>query len=133
MKTSKKNASVMHDSSGLVSSDSESSSELGVARDKSSALRQINMMLPKVCEALVLVTQCIVTVCLEAEEQQIRLENGKSTYDSYTDVKKYFNRKKYQESGLVESLIGMYTPLTSDRLLIVSRSTQLARRFSTSH
>lgn len=102
MKTSKKSETTVRDS---VSSGSESSrSEL---RDKSSALQEINLMLPKICEALVLVAQCIVTVSLEAEEQQIRLENGKSTPENYTDVKKYFNRKKYQESGLVESLIGM--------------------------
>ncbi len=54
-----------------------------------------------------LVTQCIVTLCLEAEEQRARVENGSSTYDEFANMKDYFNRKKYQENGMVESLIGI--------------------------
>jgi len=117
MSTIKKSEATMRDS---VSFRSESSSELGTTRSKSSTLQQVNIMLPNICEALVLVTQCIVTVSLEAEEQQIRLENGESTYANYTDVKRYFNRKKYQESGLVESLIGTYnsTGILTDMLIV---------------
>jgi ataxin-10 len=70
------------------------------------------MTLPKVCEALVLVTQCVVTLCLEAEEHRARVENGSSTYDEFTNMKDYFNRKKYQENGMVESLIGIASEIS---------------------
>lgn len=85
------------------SSESESSTEQGSAMK----LQQINMMLPMVCEALVLVTQCILTLCLEAEYQRARVENGSSTYDNFTNMQEYYNRKEYQESGMVESVIGI--------------------------
>lgn len=67
---------------------------------------ELDVMLPKVCEALVLVTQCIITVCLEAEEQQIRLEEGVSTFTDFTNMKGYYIQKKHDGHGIVESLIG---------------------------
>jgi ataxin-10 len=68
--------------------------------------KELDVMLPKVCEALVLVTQCIITVCLEAEEQQTRLEEGISTLVDFTNMKEYYIQKKHDGYGIVESLIG---------------------------
>ncbi|PPQ62894.1 hypothetical protein CVT24_006292 [Panaeolus cyanescens] len=66
---------------------------------------ELDVMLPKVCEALVLVTQCIVTICLEAEEVQIRVNNGVTKLDGFINLKSYFIQKQYHEQGIVESLI----------------------------
>jgi len=68
-------------------------------------LNELDVMLPKVCEALVLITQCIITTCLEAEEQQIRLDEGISTFVTFTNMKNYFNRKERGDKGIVECLI----------------------------
>lgn len=99
-------ARVPEKNSDSMSSDSEA--EVGGTIDKTSALHQINLVLVKVCEALVLVTQCMVTVSLESEMQKERVERGDSTLENYVDMKSFFNRKKYQESGMVESLIGTF-------------------------
>ena len=69
---------------------------------------ELDAMLPKVCEALVLITQCIVTISLEAEEQRMLLQEGRSTLTNFKDMKKYFNEKKSSDQGIVESLIGLY-------------------------
>jgi ataxin-10 len=98
-----------------MSSDSES--ELGGTVDKTSALQQINVMLFKVCEGLVLVTQCIVTLSLESEMQRERVESGESTMSDYVDMKNFFNRKKYQENGMIESLIGAFSLCQSTTIL----------------
>ena len=63
-------------------------------------------MLPKACEALVLVTQCIITLCLQAEEQEALLEDGLSDYTSFTNLKSYFIQKRRDGQGIVETLIG---------------------------
>lgn len=68
--------------------------------------QELDVMLPKVCEALVLVTQCIVTICLEAEEHQTRLEEGTSTYTAFTNMKGYYILKKHGDIGVIENLIG---------------------------
>lgn len=95
-------------SSDSISSDSNSDSDsnLGGPLNKTSALQQINLMLVKACEGLVLVTQCMVTVTLGSEMQRERIEKGDMSLENYIDMKSFFNRKKYQESGMAESLIG---------------------------
>lgn len=101
-----------------TSSDSASSSEpspIWSPSEQTSAAsspfpQELDVMLPKVCEALVLVAQCIVTVALEAEEQQARINEGSSTYTSFTNMKNYYVQKRYEGVGLVESLIGMSFP-----------------------
>ncbi|KAF8967697.1 spinocerebellar ataxia type 10 protein domain-containing protein [Flammula alnicola] len=109
--TSKKAESSEDSVTGRTSSDSTSSSgKSGSPSPSSSSVpsappQELDVMLPKVCEALVLVTQCIVTICLEAEEQQTRLEEGISTYVSFTNMKSYFIQKKHSEQGVVENLI----------------------------
>lgn len=56
-------------------------------------------MLPKVCEVLVLVTQCIITITLEADSTDI---SGLSP----ASPKTYFNDARLDSRGVVESLIG---------------------------
>ncbi|KAF8909342.1 spinocerebellar ataxia type 10 protein domain-containing protein [Gymnopilus junonius] len=67
--------------------------------------QELDVMLPKVCEALVLITQCIVTISLGAEEQQTRLDESISTIVSFTNMKQYFILKKSSDVGVIESLI----------------------------
>lgn len=70
---------------------------------------ELDARLPKVCEALVLITQCIVTISLEAEEQRILLQEGRSTLTNFKNMKEYFNEKKSSDhQGIVENLIGLY-------------------------
>ena len=94
------------------SSDSVSSAQSAESSSSSSSPgmtvfpQELDVMLPKVCEALVLITQCIVTIALEAEEQQTRLDEGISTVVSFTNMKQYFIMKKSSDVGVVESLIG---------------------------
>jgi ataxin-10 len=60
-------------------------------------------MLPKVCEALVLVAQCIVTIILGADEPKHTQDQGvKAEYN----LKTFFNETRSSDRGLVESLIG---------------------------
>lgn len=132
------------------------------ARSNSSAgLQQLDTALPVVCEALVLIAQCMVTISLEAEEESNRRVDekyrknklakrqttsetrtlsgvegdyreylargmtsprdaedaetvvGKDDASNATDkaaewvnMKEYFNRKRWESIGIVESLIG---------------------------
>ncbi|PPR03220.1 hypothetical protein CVT26_008068 [Gymnopilus dilepis] len=93
------------------SSDSVSSAQSAESSSSSSSPgmtvfpQELDVMLPKVCEALVLITQCIVTIALEAEEQQTRLDEGFQTVVSFTNMKQYFIMKKSSDVGVVESLI----------------------------
>ena len=68
----------------------------------------LDAKLPKVCEALVLVTQCIVTISLEAEEQKMLFQEGRSPLTNFKNMKEYFNEKKSSDQGIAESLIGLY-------------------------
>lgn len=68
---------------------------------------ELDSRLPKVCEALVLITQCIVTICLEAEEQKTRLQEGRFKATNFKNMKNYFIQKKSSDQGIVESLIGL--------------------------
>jgi ataxin-10 len=70
---------------------------------QSSPPAELDVMLPKVCETLVLVTQCIVTVTLGADELEPTQERGTSEYD----LKTFFNERRSFNRGLVECLIGM--------------------------
>lgn len=64
---------------------------------------ELDVMLPKVCEALVLVTQCIITITLEADE----LKNTQDQGLDGNNLKTFFNEARSSDRGLVESLIGM--------------------------
>ena len=68
---------------------------------------ELDAKLPTVCEALVLLTQCIVTICLETEEQQMRVREGLSNLRKFTNMKNYFIQKRSSNQGMVESLIGL--------------------------
>ena len=69
---------------------------------------ELDAKLPNVCEALVLITQCIVTISLEAEEQRMLFQEGRSPLTKFKNMKEYFNEKKSSDQGIVESLIGLY-------------------------
>jgi len=62
----------------------------------------LDVMLPKVCEALVLVTQCIVTITLEADQT----ENFPNRTGSESGLKTFFNQVHFSDIGLLESLLG---------------------------
>lgn len=77
---------------------------------------ELDVMLPKVCEALVLVTQCIVTIALEADEQRSSRDQNMPLADSESDLKGFFIETRSSGCGVVESLIGEFTtpaPLNS--------------------
>ena len=68
-----------------------------------SAPAELDVMLPKVCEALVLITQCIITLVLVTEETHAPVK-----------MRGIFNSIQSEYStGLVESLIGMIRCFTS--------------------
>ncbi|RDB23860.1 Ataxin-10 [Hypsizygus marmoreus] len=65
---------------------------------------ELDVMLPKVCEALVLVTQCIVTITLEADQAK---DHQTQDLTSEQDLKAFFNEAHSSDGGLVESLIDL--------------------------
>ncbi|KAG5650835.1 hypothetical protein H0H81_010865 [Sphagnurus paluster] len=68
---------------------------------------ELDVMLPKVCEALVLVTQCIVNITLEADQGAQRGEQGQER-TTETDLKALFNETHDSDnSGIVEGLIDL--------------------------
>ncbi|KAF9462934.1 spinocerebellar ataxia type 10 protein domain-containing protein [Collybia nuda] len=66
---------------------------------------ELDVMLPKVCEALVLVTQCIVTIAIEADEQRSSRDQNVPLSDFEPDLKEFFNEARSSECGIVECLI----------------------------
>ncbi|KAF5362419.1 hypothetical protein D9756_002436 [Leucocoprinus leucothites] len=68
------------------------------------SLNSLDVMLPKACEALVLVTQCMVTIAIEAEENATRL-GLEDNDDPKTNMKNYFIEARTSSVGVVESLI----------------------------
>lgn len=66
------------------------------------SLQSLDVMLPKVCEALVLVTQCMVTIAIEAEEYVDQPEEN----NPKANVRNYFIEARPLGVGVVESLIG---------------------------
>ncbi|KAF9499413.1 hypothetical protein BDN71DRAFT_179860 [Pleurotus eryngii] len=75
---------------------------------------ELDVMLPKVCEALVLITQCISTITLESEERELspieEQEKAASSSNlrsarSFATFREYFNETRYADNGLVETLI----------------------------
>lgn len=65
---------------------------------------ELDVMLPKVCEALVLVTQCIVTITLEADQAKVD-QNQDMTPEP--DLKAFFNETRSSDGGVVEALIDL--------------------------
>ena len=62
---------------------------------------ELDITLPNVCEALVLVTQCIITITLGADDVQD--QGAESEYN----LKTFFNETRSSDRGLVECLIGV--------------------------
>lgn len=75
---------------------------------------ELDMMLPKVCEALVLVTQCIITITLEEGENELR---DAALGHSW----KAFFSETCSDGGIVENLLGKasYTRVTITSFFIV--------------
>jgi ataxin-10 len=68
---------------------------------------ELDVMLPKVCEALVLVAQCTATISLEAAEQKMCQDRGDLSVASVANMKEFFiEATSSSGQGLVESLIG---------------------------
>ncbi|KAK0488904.1 spinocerebellar ataxia type 10 protein domain-containing protein [Armillaria novae-zelandiae] len=73
---------------------------------------ELDVMLPKVCEALVLVSQGIVTVTLDAEKET---SNQGTPSASLQNVRAFFNELQFENHSLAESLIELLRLL--DRFL----------------
>ncbi|KAI4517743.1 hypothetical protein K525DRAFT_273327 [Schizophyllum commune Loenen D] len=80
-----------------LSQSARASISRSVAGDASAPPAELDVMLPKVCEALVLLTQCIVSVALAAEGQ---------ASDSL-GRRKYFAEARTAEIGMVESIVDL--------------------------
>jgi ataxin-10 len=66
---------------------------------------ELDLLLPKVCEGLVLIAQCVSTIVLEEEEAQ---ESGNGT------LKAAFNEALSEDGkGLIENLVGTWSVLES--------------------
>lgn len=91
----------------------DSSSDLGGSYDGLTAPTELDVMLPKVCEALVLVTQCIVTITLDARSQHQHHHNGSpnsgSSTSSNEDLQLFFNQVHHEGVGMVETLAGLFS------------------------
>ncbi|KAG6910234.1 hypothetical protein DXG01_012369 [Tephrocybe rancida] len=64
---------------------------------------ELDVMLPKVCEALVLVTQCIVTITLEADARKV--DEGHNAQKP--DLKSFFYETRSSDGSIVENLIDL--------------------------
>ncbi|KAJ7576878.1 spinocerebellar ataxia type 10 protein domain-containing protein [Mycena floridula] len=73
-----------------------------LGNNSSSPLAELDVMLPKVCEALVLVTQCIITVTLEDRDVT---PDSASSAESAKSPKVYFNSQRLDNRSLAESSI----------------------------
>ncbi|KAF9453597.1 hypothetical protein P691DRAFT_658323 [Macrolepiota fuliginosa MF-IS2] len=94
-------------SDSSVSSTSSSTNNMGSSNTQTQStgpLRSLDVMLPKVCEALVLVTQCMVTIAIEAEENAVQMDIQEDA-SPRTNMKNYFNEARMSGVGVVESLI----------------------------
>jgi len=67
--------------------------------------QNLDLLLPKVCEALVLITQCIVTITLEEEEKD---HDNASTDNEVDKLRTFFYEARSEGGGgLIESLLGL--------------------------
>lgn len=71
------------------------------------SLKNLDVMLPKACEALVLVTQCMVTIAIEAEEYAVQMGLQEDA-SPRTNMRNYFNEARTSGVGVAESLIGEF-------------------------
>jgi len=69
------------------------------------SLKNIDVMLPKACEALVLVTQCMVTIAIEAEEDTTH-PGREDAQNPKSNMMNYFIEAQTSGLGIVENIIG---------------------------
>lgn len=83
-------------------------------------LQNLDLLLPKVCEALVLVTQCLTTVALRAEEAAPAATRPGDTQSMHLSPKDLLVAATAERSGprLVESLIGAPFSCVCSRCLL---------------
>lgn len=63
-------------------------------------MKELDLLLPQVCEALVLLTQCLITLALTSEDPEFEFPDGDNPKD-------FFNSAMVDEGhGLSEALIG---------------------------
>jgi ataxin-10 len=68
-------------------------------------MKELDMLLPQVCEALVLLTQCLITLALTSEDPEFDFPDGDNPKD-------FFNSAMVDEGhGLCEALISTPTDL----------------------
>ncbi|KAJ2934873.1 hypothetical protein H1R20_g2233, partial [Candolleomyces eurysporus] len=79
------------------------SSGLG-SHSQSEPPAELDAMLPNVCEALVLVTQCVTTIALEAEEHK-GVQFSEGAVASISNMKDFFIDVRYSGQGLIENLV----------------------------
>jgi ataxin-10 len=92
-------------SSGKGIGGSSSPSSSSGSHTQSGTPAELDVMLPKVCEALVLVTQCVTTIALEAEEHK-GVQFAEGSVASISNMKDFFIDVRYSSQGLIENLIG---------------------------
>ncbi|KAL0953516.1 hypothetical protein HGRIS_004740 [Hohenbuehelia grisea] len=97
---------------------SASGSQTPAAQSQTTVQTGSEALLPKVCEALVLVTQCMSSITLEPEEREPspppaqdleKSPNLTSTRNarSFASLQEYFNETRYAGQGTVECLIDL--------------------------
>ncbi len=84
---------------------------------------ELDVMLPKVCEALVLVSQGIVTVTLDAEKETYSHSTPSTTLQN---IRAFFNELRFENHSLAESLIGVHSHAMSSVIFCIDR-TELLR------
>lgn len=77
---------------------------------------EVDPLLPKVCEALVLVSQCATSIILHAEDNQAQYEHSITTAgEIHHFPKAFFNEERSSDQMLAESVIGqlfIWCPVT---------------------
>lgn len=68
---------------------------------------ELDVLLPKVCEALVLTAQCIITITLAAHSYHLSSPtSSNSTASTHESIHAFFNQIHLEGVGLVENLVG---------------------------
>ena len=77
-----------------------------IVADTQASLQDFDLRLPKVCEALVLVTQCLTTIALQAEVISKRPLSSQA--EAITALASSHPISEIERQNLVECLIGRY-------------------------
>ncbi|KAJ3855487.1 spinocerebellar ataxia type 10 protein domain-containing protein [Lentinula lateritia] len=90
--------------------------EHGIDVDVQGPPAELDVLLPKVCEALVLTAQCIITITLAAHSHHhVSPTSSNSTASTHESIHAFFNQIHLEGVGLVENLVELLRLL--DRFL----------------